>query len=347
MPQAEAPCRRRPGRRASTLGSGRAGVGCSRCRGRQRPRDGSTWPRARARERRRPVGPAPRHVGSGATPTRCMPVSTLRWIRTAEPVRRRFRRGERPRSSLKRVTRRSSRAAARASRLGWGSESTRMGTSSPPSRRTSPSLTWATASQDAPAASTAARATGTAPWPYPSAFTTAHIAGGRDEASEGGDVGGGSAARSTVAQAAVISAPSHHAPEDVDPRHDPDQAAVFDDGQGERCARRAWWWLRPRRWPRLRSVMAGDDMTSPTFDPRAFSRSSSKPFGVATRPPRPGWRSRSGSAGGSASRSGRRWSSPRSPRGARRRPARRRHPARRGSRIAVADVVGPGTTAHR
>src|SRR6056297_1838179 len=40
-----------------------------------------------------------------------------------------------------------------------------------------PSSTSATASHAAPA-STAARATGTAPWPYPSALTTAHISAG-------------------------------------------------------------------------------------------------------------------------------------------------------------------------
>src|ERR1035441_4396779 len=58
-----------------------------------------------------------------------------------------------------------------------GSERRRIGTSSPASRRTTPSSTSATASDVAPPAS-AALATGTAPWPYPSALTTAHRAAG-------------------------------------------------------------------------------------------------------------------------------------------------------------------------
>src|SRR6185503_20263854 len=58
-----------------------------------------------------------------------------------------------------------------------GSESTRMGASMPASRSSTPSSTSATPSAAAPA-SIAARATGTAPWPYASAFTTAITAAG-------------------------------------------------------------------------------------------------------------------------------------------------------------------------
>ncbi len=65
------------------------------------------------------------------------------------------------------------RATTSASLPGGGSESKRIGASMPASRRTTASSTSATASQSAPAPS-AARATGTEPCPYASAFTTAH-----------------------------------------------------------------------------------------------------------------------------------------------------------------------------
>ena len=56
-----------------------------------------------------------------------------------------------------------------------------MGAAIPAARSSLASRTWATASHAAPA-STAARATGTAPCPYPSAFTTAHTWAGAQTA---------------------------------------------------------------------------------------------------------------------------------------------------------------------
>src|SRR6266536_1212817 len=124
------------------------------------------------------IDSASANASSRVQPTRCMPVSTLRWTR----------RGSAPESATALASasmgagvyttggRASGTTAAAAS--GGGSDSTRTGASIPAARSSAPSSTSATPSHAAPA-STAARATGTAPWPYPSAFTTAMRAAGR------------------------------------------------------------------------------------------------------------------------------------------------------------------------
>ncbi len=60
---------------------------------------------------------------------------------------------------------------------GGGSDKTSTGAMTAASRSSMPSSGVATANQVAPPSS-AARATATAPWPYPSALTTAHRAAG-------------------------------------------------------------------------------------------------------------------------------------------------------------------------
>src|SRR5438270_14017926 len=76
-----------------------------------------------------------------------------------------------------------SRRPTTSSMASWGgSESTRIGASMPASRSSTPSSTSATPSHVAPP-SRAARATGTAPCPYPLALTTAHSWPGRARAS--------------------------------------------------------------------------------------------------------------------------------------------------------------------
>src|SRR6266545_2547082 len=111
-------------------------------------------------------------------PTRCMPVSTFRWTGSgsAPESATALASASMPAGVYTTGVRPSATTAAAAS--GGGSDSTRTGASIPTARSSAPSSTSATPSHAAPA-SRAARATGTAPWPYPSAFTTAIRAAGR------------------------------------------------------------------------------------------------------------------------------------------------------------------------
>jgi hypothetical protein len=103
-------------------------------------------------------------ASAGTAPTRCIPVSTLRWIDTGPAP---GRAAAWPIAAIAsgvytvievRVAMTSSISLSR------GSDRSRMGASMPAARSSVASGTWATASHAAPASS-AARATGTAPWP--------------------------------------------------------------------------------------------------------------------------------------------------------------------------------------
>ena len=113
---------------------------------------------------------------AGAAPPRLSPVSAFRWTRAGRPATAAAAASRRTRSADP-----ADRSTSAAMAAAWSCSGTairhRIGSSRPAWRSSSASATCTTPSQSAPPA-IAARAAGTAPWPYPLALTTAITAAG-------------------------------------------------------------------------------------------------------------------------------------------------------------------------
>ena len=110
-------------------------------------------------------------TSAGSRPSRVMPVSTLIWMPIIRPAARAAAASASAAARVQTATSRSP-ATTAVSSPGKAPPSTTTGPRTPARRSSVPSSTVDTPSAAAPA-STKARAAATAPWPYPSALTTA------------------------------------------------------------------------------------------------------------------------------------------------------------------------------